>query len=89
MPPAERDGQDPRHHRGHPSHLRPDLQGHNINITLIFSVDRYGEVMEAYLSGLEKLHKQGGELRKVASVASFFVSRVDTKVDKSWPRRSS
>src|SRR6267378_113284 len=57
-------------------------KGHNINITLIFSVDRYGEVMEAYLSGLEKLHKQGGELRNVASVASFFVSRVDTKVDK-------
>jgi transaldolase/glucose-6-phosphate isomerase len=57
-------------------------KGHNINITLIFSVDRYGEVMEAYLSGLEKLHKSGGDLRKVASVASFFVSRVDTKVDK-------
>src|SRR5713101_2707974 len=58
-------------------------KGHNINITLIFSVDRYGEVMEAYLSGLEKLHKGGGELRNVASVASFFVSRVDTKVDKT------
>ncbi|HSS93580.1 MAG TPA: bifunctional transaldolase/phosoglucose isomerase [Candidatus Dormibacteraeota bacterium] len=57
-------------------------KGHNINITLIFSVDRYGEVMEAYLSGLEKLQKGGGDLRKVASVASFFVSRVDTKVDK-------
>jgi transaldolase/glucose-6-phosphate isomerase len=57
-------------------------KGHNINITLIFSVDRYGEVVEAYLSGLEKFQKQGGDLRKVASVASFFVSRVDTKVDK-------
>ena len=57
-------------------------KGNNINITLIFSVDRYGEVVEAYLSGLEKLHKSGGDLRKVASVASFFVSRVDTKVDK-------
>jgi transaldolase / glucose-6-phosphate isomerase len=57
-------------------------KGHNINITLIFSVDRYGEVVEAYLSGLEKLHKQGGDLRKVASVASFFVSRLDTKIDK-------
>ena len=57
-------------------------KGHNINITLIFSVDRYAEVVEAYMSGLEKLHKQGGDLRKVASVASFFVSRVDTKVDK-------
>ena len=57
-------------------------KGHNINITLIFSVDRYMEVVEAYVSGLEKLHKQGGDLSRVASVASFFVSRVDTKVDK-------
>jgi transaldolase/glucose-6-phosphate isomerase len=57
-------------------------KGHNINVTLIFSVDRYAEVVEAYLSGLEKLQKNGGDLRKVASVASFFVSRVDTKVDK-------
>src|SRR5258708_12630629 len=62
-------------------------KGHNINITLIFSVDRYGEVMEAYLSGLEKLHKGGGELRNVASVASFFVSRVDTKVGKALGKK--
>ncbi len=57
-------------------------KGNNINITLIFAVDRYDEVVEAYLSGLEKLHKDGGDVSKVASVASFFVSRVDTKVDK-------
>jgi len=57
-------------------------KGHNINITLIFAVDRYDEVVEAYLSGLEKLQKKGGDLSKVASVASFFVSRVDTKIDK-------
>jgi len=57
-------------------------KGHNINITLIFAVDRYAEVVEAYLAGLEKLHKDGGDLSQVASVASFFVSRVDTKVDK-------
>ena len=57
-------------------------KGHNINITLIFSVDRYAEVVEAYISGLEKLRKRGGDLSKVASVASFFVSRVDSKVDK-------
>ena len=57
-------------------------KGHNINITLIFAVERYTEVVEAYLSGLEKLHQDGGDLSKVASVASFFVSRVDTKVDK-------
>jgi transaldolase len=57
-------------------------KGNNINITLIFSVDRYIEVVEAFMSGLEKLHQKGGDLSKVASVASFFVSRVDTKVDK-------
>src|SRR5207248_6211265 len=57
-------------------------KGNNINITLIFAVERYDEVVEAYLSGLEKLHRDGGDLSKVASVASFFVSRVDTKVDK-------
>ena len=57
-------------------------KGNNINITLIFSVKRYAEVIEAYLSGLEELQRKGGDLSKVASVASFFVSRVDTKVDK-------
>jgi transaldolase / glucose-6-phosphate isomerase len=57
-------------------------KGHNINVTLIFSVKRYAEVVEAYLSGLEELQRKGGDLSKVASVASFFVSRVDTKVDK-------
>ncbi|TMC54786.1 MAG: bifunctional transaldolase/phosoglucose isomerase [Chloroflexi bacterium] len=58
-------------------------RGHNINVTLIFSVDRYAEVVDAYLSGLESLHGKGGDLTKVASVASFFVSRLDTKVDKT------
>jgi transaldolase / glucose-6-phosphate isomerase len=57
-------------------------KGHNINVTLIFAVERYIEVVDAYLSGLEQLHEKGGDLSKVASVASFFVSRVDTKVDK-------
>ena len=57
-------------------------KGHNINVTLIFSVDRYAEVVDAYLSGLEALHGKGGDLARVSSVASFFVSRVDTKVDK-------
>src|SRR5713226_8289851 len=62
-------------------------KGHNINITLISSVDGYGGVVEAYLSGLEKLHKGGGDLRKVASVASFFVSRLDTKIDKTLAQK--
>jgi len=57
-------------------------EGKHTNVTLIFSVERYAEVVEAYLSGLEDLHQRGGDLHQVASVASFFVSRVDTKVDK-------
>lgn len=55
--------------------------GININITLLFSVDRHREVMEAYLSGLERRAASGRRIDRVASVASFFVSRVDTKVD--------
>jgi transaldolase/glucose-6-phosphate isomerase len=55
--------------------------GINVNVTLIFSLEQYRAVAEAYLSGLEKLAAAGGDLRKVASVASFFVSRVDAMVD--------
>jgi transaldolase len=55
--------------------------GINVNVTLIFSIDRHREVIEAYLSGLEELAESGGDLESVASVASFFVSRVDTNVD--------
>ena len=56
--------------------------GHNINITLIFSLARYEAVVEAYLSGLEEFAQAGGDLSTVHSVASFFVSRVDTEVDR-------
>jgi transaldolase len=56
--------------------------GININVTLIFSIERYQEVVEAYLAGLEDLAEAGGDLEAVASVASFFVSRVDTNVDE-------
>ena len=56
--------------------------GTSINITLIFSLDRYKAVVEAYLRGLERLIAGGGDPSKVASVASFFVSRVDTEADK-------
>jgi transaldolase len=57
-------------------------KGTSINITLIFSLDRYKAVVEAYLRGLERLVASGGDPRKIASVASFFVSRVDTEADK-------
>ncbi|MEY2433449.1 MAG: transaldolase [Acidimicrobiaceae bacterium] len=57
-------------------------EGININVTLLFGLDRYGEVIEAYITGLEELDRNGGDLTKIASVASFFVSRVDTEVDR-------
>ena len=56
-------------------------QGININVTLIFSLEAHRQVMEAFIAGLEDLAQNGGDLSKVASVASFFVSRVDTAVD--------
>jgi transaldolase len=56
--------------------------GKNINVTLIFSLQRYAEVVEAYLRGLERLVAGGGSPKGVYSVASFFVSRVDTEADK-------
>jgi transaldolase len=57
-------------------------RGRNINVTLIFSLRRYSEVVEAYLRGLERLVESGGDPSRVASVASFFVSRVDTEADR-------
>src|SRR3954468_16848478 len=56
--------------------------GKNINVTLTFSLQRYREVVEAYLRGLERLVAGGGDPSDVQSVASFFVSRVDTEADK-------
>jgi transaldolase/glucose-6-phosphate isomerase len=57
-------------------------RGLNVNITLLFSVAVYERVVEAYIAGLETLKKAGDDVSKVASVASFFVSRIDTAVDK-------
>ncbi|MFJ8307521.1 MULTISPECIES: transaldolase [unclassified Streptomyces] len=56
--------------------------GISVNVTLIFSLKRYREVMDAYLAGLEKARERGLDLSKIHSVASFFVSRVDTEIDK-------
>ncbi|MHB8661547.1 MAG: transaldolase [Acidimicrobiales bacterium] len=56
--------------------------GRNINVTLIFGLDRYDEVIEAFVAGLEDLVAGGGDPSRVASVASFFVSRVDTETDR-------
>jgi transaldolase len=60
-------------------------EGISINITLIFSLARYAEVIEAYFRGLERHADRGGDLSRLASVASFFVSRVDTEADRRLP----
>ena len=57
-------------------------EGISVNVTLIFSVERHRAVMDAYLAGLEKAKEAGHDLSKIHSVASFFVSRVDTEIDK-------
>lgn len=63
--------------------------GVNVNVTLIFSLERYAEVMDAYLSGLEDRAAANKSINMIASVASFFVSRVDTKIDPRLPKDSS
>jgi transaldolase len=57
-------------------------KGRSINVTLIFSLGRYAEVAESYIRGLERLVAEGGDPTRVASVASFFVSRIDTETDR-------
>jgi transaldolase len=57
-------------------------EGISVNVTLIFSLDRYRAVMDAYLSGLEQAAANGHDLARIESVASFFISRVDSEVDK-------
>src|SRR5579872_7006582 len=61
-------------------------RGLNINITLLFSVQTYKRVVEAYMTGLERLKRTGGEVFRIGSVASFFVSRIDVAVDKRLDR---
>jgi len=73
---------------GVPAIRKSIASGVNVNVTLIFSLVRYAEVMEAYLSGLEDRLEAGKSIGQIASVASFFVSRVDTKVDKLLPEDS-
>src|SRR5438128_1997193 len=62
-------------------------EGANINVTLIFGIERYVKVVEAFLAGLEQHRASGGDVSRVHSVASFFVSRVDTKVDEQLTRK--
>ncbi|MGY1603217.1 transaldolase [Geodermatophilus sp. SYSU D00815] len=67
---------------GLPAITETIANGISVNVTLIFSLERYRAVMDAYLAGLEKRVEKGGSVEGIASVASFFVSRVDTEIDK-------
>jgi transaldolase / glucose-6-phosphate isomerase len=67
---------------GLPAIRKAIAEGINVNITLIFSIQRYKAVMEAYLEGLEDRLKDAKPLENIASVASFFISRIDSKIDK-------
>lgn len=71
----------PATREGIPAVRRAIASGINVNVTLIFSIDRYADVIDAYLSGLEDRLAAGLPIDRIASVASFFVSRMDTKVD--------
>ena len=64
-------------------------EGINVNVTLMFSVDVYREVARAYIAGLRARHERGEDISRIASVASFFVSRVDSKVDKYLDERDT
>jgi transaldolase len=70
---------------GLPAITRTIAAGINVNVTLIFSLARHDAVIDAYLDGLEQLDAKGGDVSTIASVASFFVSRVDTETDKRLP----
>jgi transaldolase len=67
---------------GLPAIRQATADGISVNVTLIFGIDRYRKVMDAYLAGLEDAKEAGKDLSTIHSVASFFVSRVDTEVDK-------
>jgi transaldolase len=67
---------------GLPAITQSLAEGISVNVTLIFSLQRYGQVIDAFMAGLEAAAAAGRDLSKIASVASFFVSRVDTEVDE-------
>jgi len=74
---------------GFPAITRLISEGVNVNVTLLFSQQMYARASEAYLAGLERLHAQGAPLQGVSSVASFFVSRIDSQVDARVAARLS
>jgi transaldolase len=67
---------------GLPAFQQLTAEGININVTLLFSQQMYEQIAEAYVAGLEQLAAKGGDVSKMASVASFFISRIDSSIDK-------
>ena len=78
----------PATREGLPAITRTLAEGISVNITLIFSLTRYDEVMAAFLDGMEQARDNGHDLSRMGSVASFFVSRVDTEIDKRLEKHS-
>jgi transaldolase len=74
---------------GLPAIRQAIADGINVNVTLIFSIDRYREVMRAYMDGLKDRLKAGKSVSQISSVASFFVSRLDSKIDARLPEDSN
>jgi transaldolase/glucose-6-phosphate isomerase len=77
----------PGTHAGVPAIRTLIGEGINVNVTLLFGLDAYKAVAEAHIAGLEALAANGGDISKVAGVASFFVSRIDTQIDEAIDRR--
>jgi len=72
----------PATQQGLPAIREMIAEGRNVNVTLIFSLSRYQDVMDAYIEGLEQRMASGSQVSNIASVASFFISRVDNEIDK-------
>ncbi len=79
----------PATRKGLPAITKTLAEGISVNVTLIFSLERYDAVMDAFLSGMEQAQANGHDLAAMGSVASFFVSRVDTEIDKRLPADSA
>ncbi|GAN54138.1 bifunctional transaldolase/phosoglucose isomerase [Tanticharoenia sakaeratensis] len=77
----------PGTHDGVPAFQMATDEGISVNVTLLFSLQAYKDVLEAYISGLESRHARGEDISKIASVASFFVSRIDGKIDAAIDKR--
>jgi len=72
---------------GIPAFQTATSEGISVNVTLLFAIDAYKAVLEAYISGLEARHAKGEDISRIASVASFFVSRIDGKIDAEIDKR--